>query len=87
MVQARIDIVISILFKIGHHKLILLVGMNDIDALVSEEKIFFQLFFSVRVHLSIETNMDSLYNVLSILDRDHKLILLVEMNDIVALVS
>ena len=61
--------------------------MNDIDALVSEEKLFFPSFFSVKVHLSIGTNTDSLYNVLSIHDWDHKLILLVEMNDIVALAS
>ena len=61
--------------------------MNDIDALVSEEKLFFPLFFSVKVHLSIGTNADSLYNVIFIHDWDHKLILLVQMNDIAALVS
>ena len=60
--------------------------MNGIDALVSEKKLFLPSFFSVNIHLSIRTNMDSLYNVLSIHDWDRKFILLVGMNDIVALV-
>ena len=66
--QTRIHIVISFLSKIWHHKLILLIGINKIDALVSEEKLFFPSFFSIKVHLSIGASTDSQSNILSFQD-------------------
>ena len=37
--QIWIHIIISFLFMIRHHKHILLIGINDIEALVSKEKL------------------------------------------------
>ena len=47
---------------IVHHKLILHIGMNDIDALVSQEKLLFPLFFGIKLLFSIGTNSDSYSN-------------------------
>ena len=73
------------LFSIGHHKLVLLIGINDIDALVSQEKLFFQPFFRIKVHLSTRTNIDSHINLFIFMIGLHKLILLVGINDMEAL--
>ena len=72
---------------IGHHKLILLIGKNDIDALVSYEKLIFPSFFSVKVHLLIETNTDSHSNSFLSMIGHLKLILLTRINGIDASVS
>ena len=48
---------------IGHHKLVLHKGINDIDALVLEEKLIFTPFFRIKVCLSIGTNTDSRNNL------------------------
>ena len=61
------NIIICFLFMIGSHKLILLIGISDIDALV-KEKLLFPPYFRVKVHLSIGTNTDSHNNLLSYCD-------------------
>ena len=50
---------------IGHHKLVLLIRMHEVDALLWQEKFFFQ---PAKVHLSNETNLDSDNNLHSFPD-------------------
>ena len=72
---------------IGHHKLVLLIWINDIDALVSFEKQFFLPFLSFKVHLLIRSEIDS-HNISFLLNiGHHKLIRLIRIKDIDALVS
>ena len=63
-----IHIIIFFLFLIGHHKLILLIGINDVDDFISFKKFFFQPFFRIKVHLSITLNKDSHSNLFSFHD-------------------
>ena len=72
---------------IGHHKHILLTGINGIDALVSLKKHHFPPFLELKVIFSIGLDIDSHNNLLSLHDWNHKHILLVRINDIDALVS
>ena len=53
---------------IGHHKLVLVIGINDIDALFNKKKPLFSLLFGIKVYLSIGTNMESLNNLFSFYD-------------------
>ena len=55
---------------IGHHKNILFIGINDINALVSQEKHHFPLFFGIKVCLSIKINTDSQNNPLTFHDEE-----------------
>ena len=48
---------------IGNHKHILLIGINDIDALVSQE-LFFLPILELKFNLSIRINIDSQNNLL-----------------------
>ena len=72
---------------IGHHKHILLIGINDIDALVSLEKHhfppFLELMFVGRFRKS------RIHKIISFLfmNRHHKHLLLIGIDDIEALVS
>ena len=50
---------------IRNHEHILLVRINDIDALVSWEKLLFSTNFIIKVYLSIGINTDSHNNLLS----------------------
>ena len=53
---------------IGNHKHILLVGVNDIDTLVSKKKTSLVTNFRIEVRLSIRINIDSYSNLISIHD-------------------
>ena len=61
--QTQIHIVLSFIFMIGQHKLILIIRINEIDALVSKEKLLFPSFFRVKFQLLVGTNTDSLSNL------------------------
>ena len=43
--QTLILVIISILFMIGHHKYVFLIAIHNINALVSQEKLFFPPVF------------------------------------------
>ena len=66
--QTQIHIVIFFLLMIRHHKFILFIGINVIDALVSLEKLFFPPLFITKVHFLIRTNMNAHCNLLSFHD-------------------
>ena len=61
--QTQIDIVILFIFMFGHHKLVVFMGINDIDALVLQKKSFFSTIFRIKASLSIQTNTDSHNNL------------------------
>ena len=52
--QTWIHIIISFLFMIGHHKHILLIGINDIEALVSQEKQHFLKFLELKFNFQLD---------------------------------
>ena len=85
--QTQIHIVISFFYMIRDHKLIPHLRINDIDALVSWEKLLFPSFFGLKILLLIKMNMDLHSNLLSFHDWAPLTILLVRINDIDALVS
>ena len=68
LAQTWIHIVISFHFMIGHHKHVLLVGINDIDAFGIIRKTSLITFFRIEVHLSIGINIDSHNNLPSFQD-------------------
>ena len=72
---------------IRHDKLILFSGINDIDALFSQKKLFFPPLFTMKVHLPIRTNMDSHNNLVFFMVGHHKVILFIGISDIDALDS
>ena len=82
-----IHIIISIIFMIRNHKHILFIGVNDIDALVSKEKLLslplLELMFVCRIR---QTRIHIIIYILFIIG-PHKHILLIRINDIEALVS
>ena len=72
---------------IGHHKHILLNGINGIDALVSLEKHHFPPFLELMfVGRFRESRIHKIISFLFMI-RDHKRILLIRIDDIEALVS
>ena len=71
---------------VRHHKHILLVGINGINALVFIRTIFLSTIFRIEVRLSIKKNMDSHNNLLSFVIGHYKHILLIMINDFDALV-
>ena len=72
---------------IGHHKHILLIGINDIEALVSLEKHIFPPFLELMfVGRFRQTRIHKIISFLFMI-RHHKRILLIGINDIEALVS
>ena len=73
------------LFMIGQHIHILLIGIDDIDALDWHERLFFPPFFGINVILSIVTKMDAHIDLLFFMIRHHKRILLIGIDDIKAL--
>ena len=65
--QTWIHIKISFLFMIGHHKHILLIRINDNDAIFHKKNFSFDIF-TINVHLSTKMNMNSHNNHLSFND-------------------
>ena len=72
-------------FMIGHHKHILLVGIDDIDTLAWFEKLFFPPFFGLNVILLIMANMEACNSLLLFMIGYHKHIPLIGIDDIKAL--
>ena len=64
----RIHLTIPFLSLIRHHEFIILVGINDTDALVSYEKNSLSTIFGIKVYFSTGINVDSHNNLLSFND-------------------
>ena len=83
MRQTRIPIMVSFLFVIGHCKHVFLIGIHNIDALVSQE----ELFFRIKVRSSNEITWILILNSITFVVANHKHVLLIGMHTIDALVS
>ena len=83
----RVHIIISFLFMVRNHKLIFLIGINDIDASLSQEKLLFLPFSELMfVHWFGQTRIHIIISFFLVIGH-HKHILVIGIKDIEALVS
>ena len=85
--QTRIHIIITFLFMIGYHKLIFLIGINDIDDQFHKKSLSFTFFLQLKFVCQLgQTRIHIMISFLLEFGH-HKLILLFGINDIDAWVS
>ena len=85
--KTLIRIIISLLFMIGHCKHVFLVGINDFDGLVLEEKLLFLPFLESKFIFQLGKTWVHIIISFPFMIGHNNRILLVEINDFDALVS